>query len=86
MFDSSIFKAYDIRGIYPSQLDEKTAYLIGGATVQTLNAKKIAVAQDVRLSSEALKNAFVDGALDAGADVVLLGELSTDALYFAVGK
>ncbi|MCD6594297.1 phosphomannomutase/phosphoglucomutase [bacterium] len=81
-----IFKAYDIRGIYPSQLDENTAYLIGGAYVRVIGAKKVAIGRDVRLSGEKLQQALIRGITDAGADVDLLGIITTDALYFAVGK
>ena len=86
MFDEKIFKAYDIRGTYPDQLDEKTAYLIGGGFVHFLGAKKVAVARDVRLSGEKLQQALIRGITDAGADVDILGVITTDALYFAVGK
>lgn len=84
--DERIFKAYDIRGIVPEQLDENVAYLVGGATVQTLRAVQVAVARDVRISSEALQEALIKGINDAGADAIVLDEISTDALYFAVGK
>ncbi|MCD6417736.1 phosphomannomutase/phosphoglucomutase [bacterium] len=84
--DEKIFKAYDIRGIVPEQLNEDIAYLIGGAIKTVLNAKKIAVGRDVRLSSKMLEKALVRGLTEAGADVDILGEISTDALYFAVGK
>ena len=86
MFDEKIFKAYDIRGTYPDQLDEKTAYLIGGGFVHFLGAKKVAVGRDVRLSGEKLQQALIRGITDAGADVDILGVITTDALYFAVGK
>ena len=86
MFDEEIFKAYDIRGTYPDQLDEKTAYLIGGGFVHFLGAKKVAVGRDVRLSGEKLQQALIRGITDAGADVDILGVITTDALYFAVGK
>ncbi len=86
MVDEKIFKAYDIRGTYPDQLNEDVAYLVGGAFVQVIGAKKVAVGRDIRLSSEALEQALVRGITDAGADVELIGVVSTDALYFAVGK
>jgi len=86
MFDLSIFKAYDIRGIVPEQLNEQAAYLIGGAIVQTLSSKYVAVAKDVRLSSDSLERALIRGITDAGANVDMLGVAPTDALYFAVGK
>jgi len=86
MTDLSIFKAYDIRGIVPKQLDANAAYLAGGAFVQTIQAKDIAVAKDVRISSDMLERAFIRGATEAGANIDLLGTIPTDALYFAVGK
>ena len=86
VIDSSIFKAYDIRGVYPDQLDEDIAYQVGRAFVEFLNAKRIAVARDMRLSSPSLAEAFIDGALEQGADVVDFGMLGTDMLYYAVAR
>ncbi len=86
MIDESIFKAYDIRGVYPTQLDEGVAYHVGGALVRVLGARRVAVAKDVRLSSDALQSALVRGITAAGADAYILGTIPTDALYFAVGK
>jgi len=68
--DTSIFKAYDVRGIYPSQIDEGVARAIGAAFVDYLRATRIAVGRDMRLSSPALAAAFIDGATSRGADVV----------------
>jgi phosphomannomutase len=79
-----IFKAYDVRGIYPSELDETTARLIGGAYVAYLNASRIAVSRDMRVSSPSLAKAFIEGALAQGADVVDFGMCATDMMYFAV--
>ncbi len=84
--DGSIFKAYDIRGIVPAQLDPDIAYRIGNALAGYLNPKSVAVGRDMRLSSDDLFEALSSGITDAGADVVDLGMISTDALYFAVGK
>ena len=84
--DPGIFKAYDIRGIYPGQLDEDLAYRIGRAYVAYLGAGRIAVSRDMRVSSPALAAAFTDGALDQGADVVDFGMLGTDMLYYAVAR
>src|SRR5690349_5824540 len=83
---ASLFKAYDIRGIVPSQLDPELAYKIGRALVIQLGAKEVAVGRDMRVSGEALSASLIDGIRDQGADVVDFGLLSTDALYFAVGK
>src|SRR5450755_4749673 len=84
--DLGIFKSYDIRGIYPSELNEQAAELIGRAFVQFLGCKAVAVGRDMRASSESLFEAFARGVTAAGADVVDLGLTSTDELYFAVGK
>lgn len=81
-----IFKAYDVRGLYPGEWDASTARLIGNAFVRYLNADSIVVGHDMRTSSPALAQAFIDGATLAGADVVFLGLASTDMLYFASGK
>ena len=79
-----IFKAYDIRGLYPTELDEAIAEQIGRAFVTHLQARRIAVGRDMRLSSPALTAAFIDGARAQGADVVDYGMISTDMMYYAV--
>ena len=84
--DPTIFKAYDIRGVYPDQLDETTARQVGRAFVAYLDARRIAVSRDMRVSSPALADAFIDGALAQGADVVDFGMLGTDILYYAVAR
>src|SRR5438552_9329988 len=81
-----IFKAYDVRGIYPGEVNEEAARAIGAAFVAYLKAKRIAVGRDMRLSSPALAAAFIDGATSQGADVVDYGMIATDMLYFAVGQ
>jgi phosphomannomutase len=86
LFDSSIFKAYDVRGIYPAEVNEDVARAIGRAFVSYLNAKRIAVGQDMRLSSPSMAAAFIDGATLQGADVVDYGMIPTDMLYFAVAR
>ena len=83
--DLSIFKSYDIRGIYPTQLNESVAELIGRAFVEHLKVGTVAVGRDMRTSSQPLFEAFARGAIAQGADVVDLGLTSTDELYFAVG-
>jgi phosphomannomutase len=85
--DESIFKAYDIRGIYPDSLDEDVAHNVGRAFVHHLGltGSRVVVARDMRFSGEALEKAFIEGVTEAGADVLDLGLVSTDALYFAVG-
>jgi phosphomannomutase len=84
--DPGIFKSYDIRGIYPSELNEFAAEQIGRAFVQFLGCTSVAVGRDMRASSEPLFAAFARGVTLAGADVADLGLTSTDELYFAVGK
>ncbi len=85
-FDKSIFKAYDIRGTYPNQIDGKIAYRIGNGLAGYLKPTSIAVGRDMRLSSDELFEHLSHGIIDAGVDVVDLGRISTDGLYFAVGK
>ena len=84
--DAGIFKAYDIRGVYPDEVNEDAARAIGEAFVVYLKAKRIAVGRDMRLSSPALAAAFIEGAVDQGADVVDYGMIPTDMLYFAVAR
>ena len=86
MPDSSIFKAYDIRGIYPGEIDEEAARAIGAGFAAYLGARRIAVGRDMRLSSPALAAAFIDGATAQGTDVVDYGMIPTDMLYFAVAR
>jgi phosphomannomutase len=81
-----IFGAYDVRGVYPTDLNEDTAYRIGRAFAQYLGVSPIAVGRDMRVSSPALAQAFMRGVTDQGADAVDLGMTTTDELYFAVGK
>jgi phosphomannomutase len=81
----AIFKAYDVRGIVPDQLDARAARAIGWAFARFAGAPRILVARDMRQSGEELSAAFAEGATEAGADVVLLGLASTDLLYFAAG-
>ncbi|MDA3855208.1 MAG: hypothetical protein PF569_03035 [Candidatus Woesearchaeota archaeon] len=80
----SIFRAYDIRGIYPSELSEKDAYLIGYYLVKYLNLKEIKIAHDLRLSFEAITKFFIQGVLDAGSKPIYLGELSTPGFYYSL--
>ncbi len=85
MLDPKVFKAYDIRGLYPAELDEEGAYAIGRAYVEQFQPDKIAVGRDMRLSSPAMAAALVRGAVDAGCDVLELGLVGTEMVYFAVG-
>ncbi|RMF06957.1 phosphomannomutase/phosphoglucomutase [Candidatus Woesearchaeota archaeon] len=82
----SIFKAYDIRGIYGEEIDEEGAYLIGRAFAQFLKPKRVAVGHDMRTSSPALHKALIRGLTDQGADVINIGLSTTPMMYFAVAK
>ncbi|MGD9711592.1 MAG: phosphomannomutase/phosphoglucomutase, partial [Thermomicrobiales bacterium] len=82
----ALFKAYDIRGVFPEELDADIAYAVGRALVAYLQPSEVAVGRDMRVSGETLSAALIDGIRDQGADVVDVGLVSTDALYFAVGK
>jgi phosphomannomutase len=82
----AIFKAYDVRGVYPSEVNEDAARAIGAAFVAYLRARRIAVGRDMRLSSPSLAAAFIEGATSQGADVVDYGLMATDMLYFAVAR
>ncbi|OGP55499.1 MAG: Fis family transcriptional regulator [Deltaproteobacteria bacterium RBG_13_52_11] len=79
-----IFKAYDIRGSYPDELNEATAKKIGAAFVLLLNAQSIVIGRDMRLSSSALAKAFIEGAIASGASVTDIGMTSTPLLYYAI--
>src|SRR3954470_13474248 len=86
MLDPKVFKAYDVRGIYPDELDEAGAYAIGRAYVQQFEPRRIAVGRDMRLSSPQVAAATIRGAADEGAEVLDLGLVGTEMLYFAVGE
>lgn len=81
-----IFKSYDIRGIYPSELNEDVAYLVGRAFARKSKAKNITVATDMRLSGPALKKSLIRGIIDEGVNVKDIGLMPIDAIYFAVNK
>jgi len=86
VLDPAVFKAYDVRGLYASQLDEDGAYRIGRAYVEHFEPKAIAIGRDMRLASPAMSRAAVDGCADGGADVVDLGLVGTEMLYHAVAE
>jgi phosphomannomutase len=86
VLDPKVFKAYDVRGIYPDELDEEGAYAIGRAYVEEFEPRRIAVGRDMRLSAPSMTAAVVRGAVEAGADVLDLGLVGTEMLYFAVGE
>ena len=86
MLDPKVFKAYDVRGLYPDELDEAGARAIGLAYVEEFEPRRIAVGRDMRLSSPEMAAAVTAGAAEAGADVLDLGLVGTEMVYFAVGE
>jgi phosphomannomutase len=81
--DHSIFRAYDMRGTYPGQINEHVAYAVGQAFVTVMGAKTVVVGRDVRATGTSLKEALTQGIIDAGASVIDIGVISTEMLYFA---
>src|SRR5918994_7001090 len=92
--DATIFKAYDVRGIYPDQMDEALAYRIGrgfarvlsdleGAPVESL---RVALGRDMRLSAPGMAEQYARGIADEGADVLNVGMVGTEMLYWTVGS
>ena len=86
MLDPKVFKAYDVRGIHPTELDEDGAYRIGRAYVEEFEPRSIAVGRDMRLAAPAMTSALIEGAADGGADVLDLGMVGTEMVYYAVGE
>src|SRR3954467_14689091 len=86
MLDSSVFKAYDVRGIYGEATDEDGARAIGRAYVEQFSPQRVAVGRDMRLSSPSMAAALIEGLTEAGADVVDIGLVGTEMVYFAVGS
>jgi phosphomannomutase len=82
----ALFKAYDVRGSAPDELSPEIAYEIGRALVMSLQPDGVAVGHDMRVSGPVLSAALIDGIRDQGADVTDIGLVSTDALYFVVGR
>ena len=94
MTDPSIFKAYDVRGTYPEQMDEELAYRIGRAFPRVLSElqgtpveeQRIAVGRDMRESAPSMSEQYVRGIADAGADVLDVGMVGTEMVYWTVGS
>jgi phosphomannomutase len=86
MISPAIFKAYDVRGVYPDEINGEAAHAIGSATIAHLDVSRVAVARDMRTSGPELMAELVHGMVEQGAEVTDLGLCSTDELYFAVGK
>jgi len=85
VLDPKVFKAYDVRGVHPTEIDEDGAYRVGRAYVEEFEPRSIAVGRDMRLSSPAMAAAAIEGAADGGADVLDLGLVGTEMVYYAVG-
>ena len=77
------FGAYDVRGIYPDEVNEELAYRVGKAFVQLLGAKRVAVGHDIRLSGPSITEALTRGLTESGCDVVDIGQCGTEMIYFA---
>src|SRR3989449_11689009 len=86
VLDPKVFKAYDVRGIYPDELDEAGASAIGRAYVEEFEPRRIAVGRDMRLSSPSMAQAVIQGSSEAGAEVFDLSLVGTEMRYFAVGE
>jgi phosphomannomutase len=86
VLEPNVFKAYDVRGGYPTELDEEGAYAVGRAYVEQFEPKRVAVGRDMRESSPGVAAAVREGAADGGADVLDLGLVGTEMVYFAVGS
>jgi phosphomannomutase len=86
VLDPKVFKAYDVRGLYPTELDEEGAYRIARAYVEQFEPRSIAVGRDMRLSAPVMAASAIEGACDGGADVLDLGLVGTEMLYYAVGE
>ncbi|HEU5099372.1 MAG TPA: phosphomannomutase/phosphoglucomutase [Roseiflexaceae bacterium] len=82
----AIFKAYDIRGIYPTDLNEEAGYAIGRAFVTFLKVERVLVGRDMRLSGPQIFDAVTRGIMDQGADVINIGMVSTDQFYYACAQ
>jgi phosphomannomutase len=85
MLDPKVFKAYDIRGIHPTEIDEDGAYRVGRAYVEQFEPRSVAVGRDMRLAAPAMAAAVIEGVADGGADVRDLGMVGTEMVYYAVG-
>ena len=83
---SDIFKAYDVRGTYPDQIDERLARAVGSAFATFVKTPRVVVARDMRPSGPSLVGAFSEGVRAVGVEVLDMGLASTDFLYFAAGR
>jgi phosphomannomutase len=85
VLDPKVFKAYDVRGIYGTEIDEDGAYRVGRAYVEQFEPHTVAIGRDMRVSSPTMAAAVIEGVADAGADVIDIGMVGTEMLYYAVG-
>jgi phosphomannomutase len=83
-FSTEVFKAYDVRGLYPEEITEELFVQLGRAFVAFLGPGRFAVTRDMRLSSPSLTDAFIEGAVRQGGHVIDYGLAGTDQMYFAV--
>src|SRR3954447_20298666 len=94
LIDPSIFKAYDVRGIYPDQMDEKLAYRLGRGFARVISELestpveqlRLGLGRDMRLSAPAMAEEYAHGMLDEGAHVIDVGQVGTEQLYYLVGS
>jgi phosphomannomutase len=86
VLDPKVFKAYDVRGVHGTELDEAGAYAIGRAYVEHFEPRVIAVGRDMRLAAPTMAAAVIEGAADGGADVLDLGMVGTEMIYHAVSE
>ena len=92
--DPGIFKAYDVRGLYGEQIDDDVAYRIGRAFARVIadmegtdpSNLELAVGRDMRLSAPELVARYIEGIRDEGADVIDIGQVGTEQLYYTVGS
>ncbi len=85
MLEPAVFKAYDVRGIHGEEIDEDGAYRVGRAYVAQFEPRTVAVGRDMRVSSPTMAAAVIEGVADGGADVIDIGMVGTEMLYYAVG-
>ncbi|MBW2967969.1 phosphomannomutase/phosphoglucomutase, partial [Candidatus Woesearchaeota archaeon] len=84
VINEKVFKAYDIRGVYPEEIDEELAYLVGKAFVSHLKCRSVVIGRDMRTSSQRLFDSLAKGMTEMGADVTDIGMVTTPMLNFAV--
>ena len=83
MLNTKAFKAYDVRGVYPEEVNEELAYRTGRVFTALFSAKSVVVGHDIRLTGPKLVEALSEGLRDGGADVINIGQCGTEMIYFA---